>query len=106
MFKIGLNEGTPICSDFPQLQISVNWKKQIPEHLTVDKCKLDEGKSKTTAQADSGARTNDRKYRLTASNFGHIMSIRRNHSMHPGTEHVEFFQLDILNMVKNISQWP
>jgi len=71
----------------------VIWKTQIPEHLTVDKCKLNEGKSKTTAQADSEAWTNDRKYRLTASNYGHIMNIRRNHLMHPGTEHVALFHL-------------
>ena len=38
-------------------------------------------KNKTTAQADSEAWKNERKYRITASNFGLIMNRKRNHSI-------------------------
>ena len=48
----------------------VNWKKKLLEHLTVDKCKLNEIESKTTVQADLEACTNEREFRFTASNFG------------------------------------
>ena len=81
MPRNGSSEETPICSDFPQLPVNdvgefqcsneiVNWKKKLLEHLTVDKCKLNEIESKTTAQADLEACTNERKFRFTASNFG------------------------------------
>lgn len=60
------SEETPICSDFPQLPIDDVGEFQCPNeigelekkllgHLTVDKCKLNEIESKTTAQADSEA---------------------------------------------------
>ena len=92
MPRIGSSEETPICSDFLQLpvndvgefqcsnEIGELEKKKLLEHLTVDKCKLNEIESKTTAQADSEAWTNERKSRFTASNFGLIMNRRRNHS--------------------------
>ena len=91
MPRIGSSEETPICSDFPQLPINNLGEFQCPneigelekkllEHLTVDKCKLNEIESKTTAQADSEAWKNERKFRFTASNFGLIMNRRRNHS--------------------------
>lgn len=91
MPRIGSSEETPICSDFPQLPINNLGEFQCPneigelekkllEHLTVDKCKLNEIESKTTTQADSEAWKNERKFRFTASNFGLIMNRRRNHS--------------------------
>ena len=91
MPRIGPSEETPICSDFPQLPIddvgefqSPNeigeLEKKLLEHLTVDKCKLNEIESKTIAQADSEAWKNERKFRFTASNFGQIMNRKRNHS--------------------------
>jgi len=89
--RIGLSEETPICSDFPQLPINDvgvfqcpneigELEKKLLGHLTVDKWKLNEIKSKTAAQADSEAWKNERRFRFTASNFGLIMNRQRNHS--------------------------
>ena len=89
--RIGSSKETPSCSDFPQFlpndvgefqcpnEIS-ELEKKLLEHPTVNKCKLNEIESKTTAQADSEAWTNEMKFRFTASNFGLIINRRRNRS--------------------------
>lgn len=86
----------------------VNWKKKkLLGHLTVDKCKLNEIESKTTAQADSEAWKNERKFRFTASNFGLTMNRQRNHStLVQSMLHPKPFSPRHIAHGKNMSQWP
>lgn len=82
-------------------------KEKPIEHQTVDTDKLNEIEQKTTAQVDSEAWENERKYRFTASNFGLTGNRKRNHStLVQNTLHPKPFSFRQTVHGKNMSPWP
>lgn len=84
-----VNEVQVSLQEFPQFPCSnmiqpvwssdVESEQKLLDHLTISKEQINEIERKTKAQAQSEEWKEERKFRITASNFGIVMKRQRNH---------------------------